>query len=70
MSITTFGRHEPVAQYGQRLGAVVEVQSSWVPVCMHKTCHRRLHARRSKPEATAALRTHWADRHTLRKRAA
>jgi hypothetical protein len=45
----TFGWHEPVTQYGRRLGAIVDVQGQWIPVCSRR--YRRLVARPTRDDA-------------------
>lgn len=66
-----FGWHEAVSQYGRRYGAIVEVRKGeWTPVCMHKTCTRRLIARDTRGEARDALRNHWGAQHARKAKAA
>jgi hypothetical protein len=64
-----FGWHEPVTQYGRRLGAIVDVQGQWIPVCSHRTCMRRLVARPTRDDARDAVRAHWTAKHTRRRAA-
>ncbi len=56
------GEHRDVTgHYGIRLGAVVDVQGCWVPVC--GDCLTRLDPCETPDLAVGTLRDHWTARH-------